>query len=75
MTVEATRIPYDRVELDHVEVALHQEFEPEGENRILHFNVIVLEREGEDVGEVIEPDRPLKIRRITKPDGKVVYKF
>lgn len=44
MTIEATRIPYDRVELDNVEVALHQEFEHEGENRILPFNVTVLDR-------------------------------
>nr|POF05065.1 hypothetical protein CFP56_35626 [Quercus suber] len=39
---------------------------------ILPFNVIVLEREEKDDGEVVEPERPLKIRRITKLDGKVV---
>ena len=43
---------------------------------ILPFNVIVLEiEEKDDDGEVVKPERPLKIRSITKPDGKVVYEF
>ena len=75
MTIEATRIPYDRVELHYAKVALYQEFEPKGENIILPFNAIILEMEEEDDGEVIEPARPPKIKRTTKPDGKVVYGF
>ena len=75
VTIEATRIPYDRVELHYAEVALYQEFEPKGENIILLFNAIILEREEEDDGEVIEPARPPKIKRTAKPDGKVVYGF
>ena len=35
VTIEVTRIPYDRVELHYVEAALYQEFIPEGENKIL----------------------------------------
>lgn len=31
--------------------------------------------EEEDDGEVLEPERPFKIKRITKPDGKLVYEF
>ena len=42
---------------------------------ILPFNVIVLKGEEKDDGEVVKPERPLKIRSITKPDGKVVYEF
>ena len=42
---------------------------------ILPFNATVLKREVEDDGEVVEPDRPPNIRKITKPDGKVVYEF
>ena len=34
-----------------------------------------LQREEEDNGEVVEPKRPSKIRRTTRPDGKVVYEF
>lgn len=54
---------------------MYQEFEPEGENIILPFNATILQREEEDGGKVIEPERPSKIRRITKLDGKVVYEF
>ena len=42
---------------------------------ILPFNPITLQREEEDDGKVVEPERPSKVRRITRPDGKVVYKF
>ena len=43
MTIEATRMTYDRVELHYMEVTLYQEFEPEGENKILPFNATALE--------------------------------
>jgi len=59
-------MPYDKVELHYAEAALYQEFEPQGENRILPFNATILERDEEDDGEVIESKRPPKIRRITK---------
>ena len=59
-------MPYDKVELHYAEAALYQEFEPQGENRILPFNATILERDEEDDGEVIELKRPPKIRRITK---------
>ena len=75
VTIEATRMPFDRVELHYVEVALHQEFEPEGENRVLPFNATILEQEEDGDGEVIEFERPPKIKRITKPNGKVIYGF
>ena len=71
--IEATRIPYGKVELHYVEAALYQEFELEGENKILPFNATILEREEEDDGEVMEPERPPKIKRTAKPDNKVVY--
>ena len=74
MIIEATKMPYDRAELHYAEVALYQEFEPKGENMILPFNATILEREEEDNGEIVEPERPPKIRRTTKPDGKV-YEF
>jgi len=35
VTIEVTKIPYDRVELHYAEAALYQEFIPEGENKIL----------------------------------------
>ena len=35
MTIEATRMPYDRVELHYAKATMYQEFELEGENRIL----------------------------------------
>ena len=75
MTIKATRMPYDRVELHYKEAAFYQEFELEGENKILPFNATVLGQEEEDDGEVVEPERPPKIRRTTKPDGRVVYEF
>lgn len=75
MTIEVTRIPYDRVELHYAEVVLYQKFILEGENKILPFNAIVLERKEEGDGEVAEPERPPNIRRITKPNGKVVCEF
>ena len=75
MTIEATKMPDDRVEVHYAEVVLYQEFELEGENKILPFNVTILEREKEDDREVVKPEGPHKIRRITKPDGKVVYEF
>ena len=70
-------MPFDRAELHFAEATLYQEYEPEGENRILPFNPIALqeEEEEEDDGEVVEPERPSKIRRVTRPDGQVVYEF
>ena len=53
----------------------YEEYEPEGENRILPFNPIALQTEEEGDGEVVEPERPSKIRRIAGPDGQVVYEF
>ena len=52
VVIEATRMPFDRVELHFTEVALYQEYEPKGKNRILLFNPIALQREEEDDGEV-----------------------
>lgn len=75
MTIEATRMPYDKAELYYVEAAMYQEFEFAGENKILPFNFTVLRSVEEDEGEVIGPNRPPKIRRITKLDGKVIYEF
>ena len=75
MVIEATRMPFDRVELHFVKPTLYQEYEPEGENKILLLNPIALQRVEEDDGEVMEPENPSKIRRITKPDGQVVYEF
>ena len=43
MTIEATRMPFDREELHYVEAALYQEFELEGENKVFPFNATVLE--------------------------------
>nr|POE76689.1 hypothetical protein CFP56_75048 [Quercus suber]POE79295.1 hypothetical protein CFP56_15236 [Quercus suber] len=75
VTIEATRKPYDWVELHHTEITLYQEFEPGGENKIIPFNATVLEMEEDDDREVIEFEKPPKIKRITMLDGKVVYEF
>ena len=75
MVIKATRMSFYRAELHFDEAGLYQEYEPEGENRILLFNPIALQREEEDDGEIVELERPFKIRRTTKPDGKVVYEF
>ena len=68
-------MPYNRAKLYYAEVALYLEFKPEGENKILPFNATVLGQEEEDNGEVVEPERPPKIRRTIKPNGKAVYEF
>ena len=68
-------MPFDREKLYFAEVALYQEYELEGENRILPFNPIALQAEEEDDGEVVEPKIPSKIRRDTKPVGRVIYEF
>nr|POF08007.1 hypothetical protein CFP56_55321 [Quercus suber] len=75
MVIEATKMPFDGAELHFVEAALYQEYEHKGENRILQFNSIALQVEEEDNGEVVESERPSKIRRITRPYGWVVYEF
>ena len=43
VTIEATRMPFDREELYYVKATLYQEFEPEGENKVFPFNATVLE--------------------------------
>ena len=68
-------MPFDRVEFHFAEVALYQEYELEGENRILPFNPITLQMEEEDDGEVVELERPFKIRRVIGSYGQVVYEF
>ena len=40
--------------------------------KIEFFLLIV---EDEDDGEVVEPEIPSKIRRVTKLDGRVIYEF
>jgi len=75
VVIKATRMPFDIADLHFVELALYQEYELEGENKILPFNPIALQREEEDDGKVVEPKRPSKISRITKLDGKVIYEF
>ena len=75
MVIEAPRMPFDRAELHFAEATLCQKYEPEGENKILPFNPIALQREEEDDDEVMEPKKPSKIRRTTRLDGKVVYEF
>ena len=55
VVIEATKMPFDRAELHFTEVALYQEYEPKGENRILPFNPIALQAEEEDDGKVVEP--------------------
>ena len=75
MVIEATKMPFERVELHFAEATLYQEYEPKGENKILPFNSTTLQREEEDDGEVVEPKRPFKIRKTTRLDGKVVYEF
>ena len=68
-------MPFDRAELHFAEATLYQEYELEGENRILPFNPIALPVEEEDDSEVVELERPSKIRRLTEPDGRVIYEF
>nr|POE60170.1 hypothetical protein CFP56_45113 [Quercus suber] len=68
-------MPFDRLELDFAKVALYQEYEPKGENRNLHFNPIALQVEEEGDGEVVELERPSKIRRVIRPDDRVIYEF
>ena len=68
-------MPFDRAELHFAEATLYQEYELEGENRILPFNPIALPVEEEDDSEVVELERPSKIRRLTGPDGQVIYEF
>lgn len=68
-------MPFYRAELHFAKVCLYQEYESKGENIILPFKPISLEREEKGDGEVVEPERPSKIRRTTKPNGKVVYEF
>ena len=41
-------MPFDRAELHFTEATLYREYEPEGENRILPFNLIVLQAEEEE---------------------------
>ena len=75
VTIEFTRMPFDKAKRHYAEAALYQEFKPKGENRVLPFHAFVLEQEENGDGEVIESKRPFKIIRITKLDGKVIYEF
>ena len=68
-------MPFDRAELHFAEATLYQEYELEGENRILPFNPISFLVEEEDDNEVVELERPSKIRRLTGPNGRVIYEF
>ena len=69
-------MPFDKTELHFVEATLYQEYELEGENIILPFNPIALPvEEEEDDSKVVELERPSKIRRLTGPDGRVIYEF
>ena len=68
-------MPFDTAELHFAEATLYQEYELEGENRILPFNPIALPVEEEDDSEVVELERPSKIRRLTGPDDRVIYEF
>nr|POF27167.1 hypothetical protein CFP56_08538 [Quercus suber] len=69
VVIEATKIPFNRVELHFAEAALYQEYELKGENRILPFNPIALQTEEENDGEMVELEKPPKIRRVVGPDG------
>ena len=68
-------MPFDTAELHFAEATLYQEYELEGENRILPFNPIALPVEEEDDSEVVELERPSKIRRLIGPDDWVIYEF
>nr|POE82380.1 hypothetical protein CFP56_68724 [Quercus suber] len=48
VVIEATKMSFDTAELHFAEATLYQEYEPEGENRILTFNPIALQLEEED---------------------------
>ena len=54
VVIKATRMPFDRATLHFAKAALYQEYEPEGENRILPFNPIALQVEEEGNGKVID---------------------
>ena len=75
VTIKAISMPYDRAKLHYAEAALYQEFEPKRQSKILAFNATILESEEEGDRKVVEPNRPSKIRRTAKLDGKVVYEF
>nr|POE91596.1 hypothetical protein CFP56_25639 [Quercus suber]POE91598.1 hypothetical protein CFP56_25641 [Quercus suber] len=68
-------MPFDKAKLHFAKAALYQEYEPEGENRILPFNHTTLQVEKEGDGEVVKLESPFKIRRVTRPDGWVIYEF
>ena len=68
-------MPFDRAKLYFAEADLYQEYELEGKKRILLFNPIALQAKEEDDGEVVEPKRPSKVRKVTGPDGRVIYEF
>ena len=68
-------MPFDIAELYFAKAALYQEYEPEGENRILPSIPIALQMEEEDDGEVVEPENPSKIRRVVGPNDWVIYEF
>ena len=75
VVIEVTKMPFDRAELYFAKATLYQEYELEGENRILPFIPIALQMEEEDDGEVVEPENPSKIRRVVGPNDRVIYEF
>ena len=75
VVIKATKMPFDKAKLHFAKAALYQEYELKGENRTLPFNPIALQVEEEGDGEVVEPERPSKIRRVAGPDGRVIYEF
>ena len=66
-------MPFDRAKLHFTGAILYRKYEPKGENGILPFNLIVLQVEEEVDGKVVEPKRPSKIRRVSRPNGRVIY--
>nr|POF25825.1 hypothetical protein CFP56_71864 [Quercus suber] len=72
VVIEATKMSFDRAQLHFAEVALYQEYKPEGENKILSFNPIALQVEEEDDGGIVELESPSNIRRTTRLDGQVL---
>ena len=75
VVIKATKVPFDKAEFHFAEAASYQEYKPKGKNRIPPFNPITLQVEEEDDGELVEPERSSKIRRVTGPDNRVVYEF
>lgn len=50
MTIVATGMSYDKLELHYAKTTMYHEFEPEGENIILPFNSNIMKRDLEEDG-------------------------